>query len=345
MDYGLAAIRTIHFAATVAASGVILFRWLVAAPAYRDVNSPPQSRGASLIDPVFDRQLGLIFNASLLVVLVSGAGWLLAVATDIGEGSMHEALGDGTVWKVLTATQFGQVAILRLIVVGALIAVTWPSRRAQSVDGILPSWLPVTMTALLIGLLAWAGHSGSIPGAEGVLFLANDIVHLLAVGAWVGGLLPLALFLANLERHPGTSSLRAAAFATRRFSTLGIAAVVAIVVTGFINSCHFVADLTALVETEYGRLLTLKMVLFLAMLGLAAFNKFILSPRIETVATWRKLKRNCLIEVALGLVILAIVAVLGMVSPSAHVHMAQRGLAAHAMYAATPVELPRHRID
>ena len=63
MDYGLAAIRTIHFAATVAASGVILFRWLVAAPAYRDVNSPPQSRGASLIDPVFDRQLGDILRS------------------------------------------------------------------------------------------------------------------------------------------------------------------------------------------------------------------------------------------------------------------------------------------
>jgi len=71
--------------------------------------------------------------------------------------------------------------------------------------------------------------------------------------------------------------------------------------------------LRALTVTEYGRLLMLKMALFAAMLLIAGVNRFWLTPRLALKSgieprALRRLARNSVIEIALGLAIFAIVA-------------------------------------
>ena len=54
--------------------------------------------------------------------------------------------------------------------------------------------------AASVAALVWAGHGGAATGTRGVVEAAADAVHLLAAGAWLGGLVPLALLLAAARR-------------------------------------------------------------------------------------------------------------------------------------------------
>ena len=80
-------------------------------------------------------------------------------------------------------------------------------------------------------------------------------------------------------------------------------------------------SLRALTGTNYGRLLLFKVALFLAMLFLAAVNRLRLTPiirrdRYAAPAAFERLRTNALVEAAIGLVILAVVGLLGTTSPT-----------------------------
>jgi putative copper resistance protein D len=98
-----------------------------------------------------------------------------------------------------------------------------------------------------------------------------------------------------------------------------------ILATGIVNAWILVGSLHALIVTEYGRLLMLKVTLFAAMLMIAAANRFWLTPRLASASgseaqlkALHQLTRNSMIELALGLMIFAIVGVLGMLHPALH---------------------------
>jgi putative copper resistance protein D len=90
-------------------------------------------------------------------------------------------------------------------------------------------------------------------------------------------------------------------------------AVVAIAITGIVNTLILVGSFDALYETDYGLLLSLKILLYLSMVGVALRNRFRLMPRFadRNGAAASALYRSVLIEQAIGLGILAAVSVLG----------------------------------
>jgi copper resistance protein D len=187
-------------------------------------------------------------------------------------------------------------------------------------------WIDIAAIALaagLVGSLAFAGHAVGGAGSEGIIHPVADFFHLLAAAAWVGTLVPLALLLAGAG-HEATS-IAIAQTATVKFSTLGIAGVATLLVTGSINTWYLAGSIAALTETDYGRLLSIKVALFLAMVAIAAVNRLRLTPRLvlEAIPTtgrhalWQ-LRRNAVIEVVIGAIIIAIVAVLGMTPPGLH---------------------------
>jgi putative copper resistance protein D len=113
--------------------------------------------------------------------------------------------------------------------------------------------------------------------------------------------------------------------ATLRFSNLGLLSVSALLATGMVNGAILVGSVHALLVTMYGQLLVLKIALFAAMLVIAAVNRFWLLPQLASVPASereldaaRKLTRNCVVEVALGLMIFAIVGALGTIHPAIH---------------------------
>jgi putative copper resistance protein D len=81
-----------------------------------------------------------------------------------------------------------------------------------------------------------------------------------------------------------------------------------------------VGSFEAFAATPYGRLLAVKIALFLAMVGLALGNRFRLMPRLrgpqDAAVPLRTLARSVLAEQAIGLAILAVVSVLGTWPPA-----------------------------
>jgi putative copper resistance protein D len=112
--------------------------------------------------------------------------------------------------------------------------------------------------------------------------------------------------------------------AVKRFSTLGIISVATLMMTGMVNAWILVGSFHALAVTEYGRLLTLKIVAFAVMLVIAALNRLWLTPRLTLSSgnprlhALRQLTRNSVIEIVLGFLIFAIVGMLGTLHPAIH---------------------------
>jgi putative copper resistance protein D len=95
-----------------------------------------------------------------------------------------------------------------------------------------------------------------------------------------------------------------------------------------VNLWFLTGGIEGLTATDYGHLLLLKLVLFIAMVGLATINRQSLLPDLSTHAenshlgmrTARSLLRNAIIEIALGMIILGIVAMLGITPPAIEAH-------------------------
>ena len=245
-------------------------------------------------------------------------------------GGLWESLQANLFWMVLTETPPGRVWLLRAGIALALAALLacapgrWRRRRA--------GWLHTPLCALsamaLTASLAWLGHAGAGEGPNQNLHLAGDVLHLIAAGIWPAGLAPFAIFLSLFLHARDPSLLLAACLATRRFSALSLVTVGALFASGIINSYFLVGTLHALVSTEYGLLLLLKIGLSSAAVGIGGWNLLILKPRLaiaagslpdETQGTaLAKVARNVLIELCLASLILLVVGLLGISPPVTH---------------------------
>jgi putative copper resistance protein D len=229
----------------------------------------------------------------------ASALWLLVRAGAVSGESILGVVEGDTLSLVVRDTVFGRAGAARLVLI--VLACLVPS-------GPRPDSLRAALAGAAIASIAWSGHAIGTPG---YLHLGADAVHLLAAGAWVGGLIPLGWLLARATAID-------AVILTRRFSRLGLACVLALMVTGEINAWFLVGQPAALVDTPYGRLLSIKLVLFATMLVLAAVNHFRFTPRLPDPRAVRSIVTNAGIEVLLGLGVIAIVAALGVMVPAAH---------------------------
>jgi putative copper resistance protein D len=311
-------VRAVHFAATLSVAGAVFFSVMIAEPAFRRAKSDPGLAAA------IRKRLAWIAWVSLLVALISAVPWLVLVAESMSSQPLGALYAQGVLATVLTQTDFGIDWLSRVVLACALgglfvhvFNLKGPSSRTlQAVTAVL--------AAAYAGSLAWTGHAIGGQGVEGVLHPAADVLHLVAAAVWVGGLAPLALLLTMTGVD--AAALAVARTATLRFSNLGIASVAALVVSGLVNSWYLIGSIPALTETDYGRLLMIKLALFLVMVGIAAVNWSRLTPRLvqnadgTTAAQARRsLRRNAAVEAALGTVIIAIVAVLGTLPPASHI--------------------------
>ncbi|MBV8649832.1 MAG: CopD family protein [Alphaproteobacteria bacterium] len=271
------------------------------------------------------RLLGLT-AAAIGLGLLSGALWLVVTAASMSGRSIAAAAAPAVLWPVLLQTHFGIVAMVRAAL--AIVELLCLSRVLGA--GTARRGIAVLAAASLAGAagfaaIAWAGHAVATPG---LLHLLGDAAHLLAAGLWIGGLVVLAALLGTVRRDNDSAWAGIVAAATQRFSLLGLACVLVLLASGIINSWFLVGTLPALLGTDYGHLLLMKIALFAAMVAVAAVNRFRLTPRLEEAArrkrgaggamTARSLRSNAIGELAMGILILAIVGALGTLPPGLH---------------------------
>ncbi len=178
--------------------------------------------------------------------------------------------------------------------------------------------------ALAAASVAFMGHGAATEGAAGWAHLAADLTHALAAAAWLGA---LAGFLLALPRKTGGTAASDVERALRGFGGTGSVLVAILLATGIANTLFIIGlgGLSALPQSGYGRLLALKLGLFVAMVAMAAINRFRLTPGLAaglndpgakgraTVA----LQRSISLEATAGLAVLAVVAWLGTLDPTA----------------------------
>lgn len=315
MNGPLVIARGFHMTATLLLVGTLAFRCFVATPAFW---SKP---GAAVDEGRLRVRLTLIVWTALAVAVVSAAAWLVFLAGEIGGVSPAEAVSKGLARTLLMQTAFGDSWMLRAKI-AAVLAVLLLAPRRNRVFALAMDAVCAVLAAAVAASLAWAGHAAATEGTDGTIHLTSDALHLVAAGAWLGALWPLAILLGSARRASDPLSVAIAHQATRHFSILGMVSVAIILVTGVINTYETLGTLAFSLGTDYNRLLLVKIGLFLAMLAIAAFNRQRLTPLLsdgrEHARAMRQLRRNSLIETGLGLLILAIVAVLGRLPP--HVH-------------------------
>ncbi|MET0850480.1 MAG: CopD family protein [Candidatus Rokuibacteriota bacterium] len=259
----------------------------------------------------------------VLVLLASGLA-VLAYQAAYAAGRPGAALDPAEWGRVLFTTQFGTVWLVRhgllLLLVAFLLSrqpetgtADWAAFRGEA----------AVLAGLGAAALAWAGHAAAVETASLVAALV-DALHLVAAGAWLGALLPLALLLREASTEDGADSRPVAVVALRRFSALALPLIAILVATGVWTTWTQVGDVPALIGTRYGRLLGLKVLLLGAILVVAAVSRRRLLPALGGEAAtvgrpaMRRLAGFVTIEWALGLAILAVVSVLATTPPGRH---------------------------
>ena len=239
-----------------------------------------------------------------IMVAAVGLAWQVAAGAATTGG-----LGLGAVGAFLAAAPATDRRLLvELVLLAATAAlVWWRARRGRR-----PGLGTLATAAGAVVTLALGAHDTGL--APRWLFIPLEVVHLLAVGAWIGGLAVLALTArrANLE-------------AVRRFSVLALRAVLVIAVTGTWQGLAQVASRAALTGTDYGRVLAVKATVFLIVLGLAGVARFRLLPRAnsgagpQSGATPAGLRRLLAVEATGGAVVVLVAALLANTVPAGEI--------------------------
>ena len=132
----------------------------------------------------------------------------------------------------------------------------------------LPNWFRPIAVAGAAGLaltfaLSGHAHTGTLP----TLGVPADVLHILAMSTWLGGLAVLAY--AVFPRR-GVDELRVVA---PRFSRTAVGCVIVLVITGSFQAWRQVGSLHALTTTNYGHTLLVKLVLVLTLVILGAMSR------------------------------------------------------------------------
>ena len=244
--------------------------------------------------------LGVLFSITSIVVMAS----TMSGESNLGELRPH-------IEMMVQETDMGLAWTVRIValVVGGLAVIFPPA----------VSLFTVTVAGgIALASLAWNGHGAM---DEGVWHFAADILHLLVAGAWLGALVAFA-WMSRSNALQTEDRIRLLARAVTRFESVGAVIVVVIAVTGVVNYLYIAGP--SLTLSTYGILLFVKVALFAGMLVLAALNRFHLGPILERslrdgqyrVAA-NALRRSVLVELALAVMIVGLVAWLGTLSPEA----------------------------
>ncbi|ARJ43915.1 copper resistance protein CopD [Pantoea alhagi] len=219
---------------------------------------------------------------------------------------------------VVGETAVGMSWVIRLVaLVMAFVGLSLRLRYAR-----LSRYVLVLSGGTALATLAWGGHAAMNDGVRYYLHLLSDIVHLFAAGAWVGALAAFTLLLCSKKAEEADYA-RQLADALTGFARAGTLIVLSIVITAVVNALFIVEKpLTTLPGSDYGLLLLIKTLLFCLLLLLAALNRFRLAPGLENAllqghhkASIILMRKSIITEFTLSILILAIVAWLGTLSP------------------------------
>ena len=173
--------------------------------------------------------------------------------------------------------------------------------------------------------LGWSGHAAATEGMLGLAHRISNGIHLLAGGLWLGAIGWFLHLSVVAHRDPERMSAEELLVVLHGFAPLGVALVGTVSITGLFNAQMIfgLENSEATLTTTYGLLLAAKIAVVGLMLALGAHNAR--TSRRSVVGSGDTdgdhgialsiLRRSLTRELALGILVLVLVAVLGMLSP------------------------------
>jgi copper transport protein len=297
--------------ANTATPATTLARWwfYIAASLFGGVLATWKLVVLPLLDQGDTQQRGPLHGRAFGLIVVGG-GLLLV-------GTLFSAVAQAASAANVPLSQAVGQPLADLLLRGRFASIWWPRLGLEvaglalvvfgGIDGLAAECALATLPAVLL-TSALTSHGAALPGgaAPGI---AIDWLHIVGATAWVGGLMALAAFLPVLRTDSTSPPLRPRILA--RFARLALAASMVVLLSGVLQSALEVGSWAALVSTTYGQLVLVKVAFLLAMLGVAAFNEW-RARRARIVG----LQRGVGIELALGVLVLGVAAVLSGTPPS-----------------------------
>ncbi len=270
-----------------------------------------------------EREDGVVLPLGGKLVWLTSAGLLLsvagfAIACAAMMGVPVSALNFPMLSSMAGDTDQGTAFLVRMVALLATLAALVLLRASRT-----PRYVVAMVGgSIALATLLWSGHAAATEGALGVAHRMSDIAHMIAAAIWIGGIAALCLLLVRPAQ--GEAQVTLAARLLAEFARVGTVAVAIILLTGLFNGyVIFGADIQKLFQSTYGLLLAAKLVLFAAMLSLAANNRWRLTPALERAAAsdhsegaWTRLRISVALEAAAGAAVLALVAWLGTLAPA-----------------------------
>lgn len=239
------------------------------------------------------------------------------------------------------STRIGELLVVRLLLIAGVVGflVFWLRRShgAPRVAG--PA--PAVATFVVGGALAltWSLGTHSAEGGR-LVALPVDLVHMMAMSAWLGGMPALLVLLLKVR------DTEALTRAVPMFSRTATICVIALVATGVIQAWRQVGSADALTSTSYGDWLMIKVGLVVGIVALGGFARWWATPRLVAanavpegrvtrrgaVSTARtaalhagsaRLGRVVALETGLGALVLAVTATLVATQPAQAAHEAE----------------------
>lgn len=247
--------------------------------------------------------------------------------------------------KTTLGTTYGRMLCARLILLGVLAVLAVRILREPQRTAERSRARDEDLAAICgLGVLATYGGVGhAAAGSAPTLALLSDTSHLAAASVWIGGLVILVACLLPRRRAGELAE------ALPRYSRLALGCVAVLAVTGTYQAWREVWPIPALWSTDYGRLLLAKVTGFLLIVAVAYFSRQAVQRRYVrpvahalsvkedgSVATLpepeageagedrrmvRRLRTSVGIELALGVVVLAVAAVLVSQAPARNTYV------------------------
>ena len=248
-----------------------LARWLLFA-SLALVIGPLALRLLVLQGPVpetLEQRFDLIPTAAALAVINVGIVAFVLRASNALQLPLPDLLY-GDLQPFAEKTRFG-IAFLALTlgfgVVATLLLFAWVADlRVLRVPALV-------LSVLLASGISLSGHQATLPNSSKASELA-DWLHLVSAAIWVGGLAALAFIV-----WPSAPALRARAFLG--FARLAVVLVGVMVLAGAYLAFVRLPAVSDLWESDYGRLLLVKLAIVALALSWGALHHFVISPRLE----------------------------------------------------------------
>ncbi len=263
-------VRWLDFVGMIVLVGGIVFRYLVFQPGLTASDLAKEEMDS--LGKKTERYNRAVIAISFLLLIMTLLVDFVLRSQMISKRPLFEL--PSIFYVILFKTHFGWVWMIKFILLVSLGMIGWQKRPLRGISLGLSGLFCLTYTL--------SGHAAN--RSDFSPDVLADWFHLLAVSAWIGGLIQMRLLMPRLLISLNDET--AHRLLTRmlgRFSTLAGICVGILIPAGVLSVRLRGVTLDSLTETPYGRILAVKLLVVLPVLGLGALSRYYILPNLRSI--------------------------------------------------------------